>query len=269
MEKLNRDIKKIVEFSPLVHNITNFVVMNNTANALLALGASPVMAHAKEEMVDMTNIASALVINIGTLSDEMVYSVLLAGANARKLAKPIVFDPVGAGASKFRSDVSWRIIKSVHPNIIRGNASEIISLINTCPNISEGGNFELAQAQQTKGVDSTTDSQNAVDAAKKLAKITGSVVVISGKVDYITDGEKLKKVDNGSAMMPRVTGMGCTSTALMGAFAAVNNDYLEAAYHTMLLMGLVGEKTAEISNGPGSFQVNFLDMLYEAAEYGL
>lgn len=249
---LVRDLNRIREKSPLVHNITNYVVMNNTANALLAIGASPVMAHAAEEAAEMVGIASSLVINIGTLEPEWVKSMLIAGETALSRNIPIIFDPVGAGATTYRSEVCRQIIEMCKPTIIRGNASEIMALCNN--------------SGETKGVDSTHSSASAVDFAKELAKATQSVVVVSGETDYITDGTRIETVENGNPMMAKVTGMGCTATAIAGAFAAVNDNTFEAAVHAMSVMGIAGEIAAAKSRGNGSLQVNFLDELFNIDE---
>jgi hydroxyethylthiazole kinase len=242
------DLNLVREKSPLVHNITNFVVMNNTANALLAIGASPVMAHAVEEVTDMVAIASALVINMGTLSEKWVEAMLLAGKAATKKGIPVVFDPVGVGATPYRNETAAKILEQCKPTIIRGNASEIMALAKE--NIA------------TKGVDSTTSSDTALEAAKRLALQTGAVVVISGEEDFITDGKKVLTVQNGSTLMPKVTGMGCTATAITGAFAAINKDPLLAAAHAMAVMGIAGELATAKSQGPASLQTNFIDTLY-------
>jgi hydroxyethylthiazole kinase len=246
--QLMTDLKLVREKSPLVHNITNYVVMNNTANALLSIGASPVMAHAVEEVKDMVGIASALVINMGTLSEKWVDAMLIAGMAASKKGIPVVFDPVGVGATPYRNQVAASIINRCKPSIIRGNASEIMSLAK--------------ENTTTKGVDSTESSNVALDASKRLAKETGAVVVISGAEDYITDGETVHCVKNGSPLMPKVTGMGCTATAIVGAFAAVNSNRLAAATHAMTVMSVAGEIAAEKSEGPGTMQLHFLDALY-------
>lgn len=248
IQQIKNDLQLVRAQSPLVHNITNYVVMNNTANALLAVGASPVMAHAVEEVADMIQIASALVINMGTLSEKWVEAMLLAGQAAKTKGIPVVFDPVGVGATPYRNQVAAQILEICQPTIIRGNGSEIMALLNT--NI------------KTKGVDSTTSSNVALDAAKMLAKETGAVVVISGEDDYITDGERVHIVHNGSTLMPKVTGMGCTASAIIGAFAAVNPNALEAATAAMTVMGLSGELAAAKAEGPGSLQLHFLDCLY-------
>jgi hydroxyethylthiazole kinase len=247
-----KNLNKVREISPLVHNITNYVVMNNTANALLALGASPVMAHAAEEMEDFVKIDSALVINIGTLSEYWISSMKSAMAAAIREKKPIVFDPVGVGASSFRTETVKALIEIAVPSIIRGNASEIMSMRN--------------EAVKTKGVDSFAASEEAVDSAKQLASELGCVVCVSGETDYITDGKKLYTVKNGSKLMAKVTGMGCTASALTGAFAAVAIDPMDAAFSAMVVMGIAGEIAAEKAEGPGTLQLHFLDVLYNLSD---
>lgn len=247
-ETLWRDIEAIREQAPLVHNITNFVVMNTTANALLSLGASPVMAHAADEVEEMVGLASALVVNIGTLSQMWVDSMAKAIPAAAARTIPIVFDPVGAGATRFRTESCLRLMGLAQPTVIRGNASEIMA---------------LAGAQvQTRGVDSGAAVDDAQGAARQLAHQWQCVVVVSGASDLITDGETLWWVDNGHAMMPRVTGLGCTASALVGAFCAVDDQPLTAAAHAMSTLGICGELAAESSVGPGSLQVAVIDALY-------
>lgn len=241
-------LSKVRETSPLVHNITNYVVMNNTANALLAIGASPVMAHAVEEVEDMAGIASSLVINMGTLSPAWVEAMIKAGKVAKQRGIPVIFDPVGAGATPYRIKTAMQILAECAPDIIRGNASEIMSLVNA------GG--------ATKGVDSTDTVEASHEAARTLATNQKAAVVVSGPKDFITDGEKEAFVPNGSTMMTAVTGMGCTSTAVIGAFAAIEKDYFNAAIAAMYVMGIAGEMTAETAKGNGSFQMQFLDNLY-------
>ena len=222
--------------------------MNITANALLALGASPVMAHAAEEVEEMAALARALVINIGTLSPAWVESMRKAMLRAAANGRPIVFDPVGAGATRFRSDTCHRLLEEVPPSIVRGNASEIRALAGATAG--------------TKGVDSTETSDAALDSARTLAARYGCVVTVSGAIDLIVTGDRVVRVANGHPMMPRVTGLGCTATALTGAFAAVNPSHLDAAVHAMAVMGIAGELAAAQSPGPGTFQVRFLDALY-------
>lgn len=242
------DIQKIRSQAPLVHNITNYVVMNTTANALLSLGASPVMAHAIEEVEEMIGFAGALVINIGTLSAPWIEAMVKAGRKANERKIPVILDPVGSGATKLRTTTALKLIDEIHPAVIRGNASEIRSLLRSGP----GG----------KGVDSRHTSEEVLEEARGLSKSAGCVVSVSGAVDLIVEGDTVVRVENGHRMMTKVTGMGCTASAITGAFAAVNPVPLKAAAHAMALMGIVGEMTAEKSAGPGSFQLNFLDILY-------
>ena len=251
-DRLKENFRAVRVNSPLVHNITNYVAMNFSANALLAAGASPVMAHAADEVADMAMIAGALVINIGTLDAEWVVSMLKAGKAKHEAGGVVILDPVGVGATAYRTETAWRIIEECHPDIIRGNASEIMALINA--------------DIKSKGVDSSCSSDDAVESAKKLAVRTGSIVVISGETDYVTDGSRVETIANGSRMMPRVTAMGCTASSMVGAFAAVNPDLFEASLNAMALMGVAGEIAALNSAGPGSLLANFVDTLYNITE---
>ena len=241
-------VRAIREKAPVVHNITNYVVMNSTANALLAIGASPVMAHAEEEMEEMVGIASALVINIGTLSPAWVRSMFRAAEAARTRKIPIVLDPVGAGATSYRTRTARELMRVVPPDIIRGNASEVMALLET--------------SGRTKGVDSTASSDAAVELGRKLHAECSAAVCISGETDYVIGNTGIIKVHNGHIMMTRVTGLGCTATALCGAFAAVTSDPAVAAAEAMAVMGIAGEIGAARSGGPGSLQLHFLDALY-------
>lgn len=243
-----KDVKKIRSISPLVHNITNYVVMNNTANALLSLGASPVMAHAPEEVEDMVGISNALVINIGTLSSAWIESMFKAMREAESKGIPIVLDPVGVGATPFRTQTALSLLQGTESVIIRGNASEIRALG------SEGAG--------ARGVDSMDTAEAALAAGRFLANQYKSVVSISGPTDIIISVSREIRVFNGHPMMPRVTGLGCSASALTGAFAAVNPDLFQAAAHAMAVMGLAGEMASEQAVGPGSMQLHFLDALY-------
>jgi len=213
-EQIIRAIEAVHSRCPLVHSITNFVVMNVTANALLAAHASPLMAHAAEEMDDLTDIDSALVLNIGTLSAEWLESMELAGKLMRAKGKPVVLDPVGAGASRLRTEASLRLLDMVRPQILRGNASEIMAL---AAEIRRTEQRENKPAPATKGVDSLNASHEAVDSARLLAKRFDCVVSISGESDFITDGSTVLRVEGGSPLMPLVTGMGCSASAVTGA----------------------------------------------------
>jgi hydroxyethylthiazole kinase len=222
--------------------------MNTTANALLALGASPVMAHAEEEVEEMTAIARSLVINIGTLSAPWIAAMFKAGHAARRNARPIVLDPVGVGATAFRTDTARKLLAGVLPAIVRGNASEIRAL--------------AYEERSTRGVDSAHASEDAAKAANEISTRYGCVVATSGAVDLIVSGGATSRVFNGDAVMPRVTGMGCTASALAGAFAAVNPSAHDAAVNAMAVMGIAGEMAADGAGGPGTFLPRFLDALY-------
>lgn len=226
--------------------------MNLTANALLALGASPVMAHAEEEVEEMAGLASALVLNIGTLSASWVRAMRKAAAAARRRGIPIVLDPVGAGATRLRTETSRLLLAEARPAVLRGNASEIRALFYS--------------EHETKGVDSRHAAESALEAARGLSAEFGCAVSISGRVDVIVFEDALVRVANGHPLMPRVTGLGCTASALTGAFAAVNPSPFAAAFHGMAVMGIAGEMAGESAAGPASFQTLFLDALHRISK---
>ena len=242
------DVAAIRDRGPLIHNITNYVVMNSTANALLAVGASPVMAHAIDEVADMVALAGALVINIGTLSPAWVEAMHIAMREAQERGTPIVLDPVGAGATRYRTSTADALMADVTPTIIRGNASEIMAV--------------AAAGATTKGVDSSESAASAVGAAERLADRTGAAVVVTGATDLVISTRGTLALDNGHPLMARVTGLGCTATALCGAFAAVQPDPARAAAHATAVTGIVGELAAERAEGPGSLQMHLLDHLH-------
>jgi hydroxyethylthiazole kinase len=248
---------------PLVHNITNFVVMNVTANALLALGASPVMAHAPEEVEELAALAGALVLNIGTLSGPWVGSMLLAGRAAAGRGVPVVLDPVGAGASRMRTRTTLDLLHEVRPAILRGNASEILAVAGALDAV-DSARLEaiMAGAGATRGVDSAHSGHGVEEVARAVARAAGCVVVVSGAVDTVADARRTAFVSGGSELMTLVTGMGCTATALTGAFAAVVPDPFEAAVAGMAVMSAAGGAAAARSQGPGGMQAQFLDTLY-------
>jgi hydroxyethylthiazole kinase len=248
IDRLWRNVERIREQRPLVHNITNFVVMNTTANALLALGASPIMAHAEEELEELLNISKALVLNIGTLSSPWIASMQRAASLARSRNLPVVLDPVGAGASRLRTDTALSLVKNACPGVIRGNASEIMALAGA--------------TGATRGVDSTQSSDAARDAARNLANQHHCTVVASGARDFITNGQEELILQGGSPLLPLVTGMGCTATALIGAFTAVCSSAIDAAVGGMAVMKVAGSMAAKNTQGPGTFLPAFLDALY-------
>ena len=251
-ESIWADVASIRKQAPLVHNITNYVVMNTTANALLALGASPVMAHAVSEIEEMVGIASSLVVNIGTLDPAWNLSMETAMMHAHARPIPVVLDPVGVGATSFRTKTAHQLLNTGAVTILRGNGSEIQALCSV--------------DTKTKGVDSLSGAEDAVGAATSLAQRHGCAVAVSGKVDVIVGDGASERIANGHAMMTRVTGLGCTASAICGAFAAVNPSPVEAAAHAMAVMGICGEIAAEGSSGPGTLQVRFIDALFELSE---
>jgi hydroxyethylthiazole kinase len=210
------------------------------------------MAHAIEEVEDLVRISGALVINIGTLSEKWIAAMQKAMLKAQELNKPIVFDPVGTGATPYRTATTRKLLETVFPTVIRGNASEICAI--------------LAEDTKTKGVDSTQNSESVVGVAKELSQMYKCTVVISGVKDFIIKPDQVIKIENGHPMMAKVTGMGCTSTALIGAFLAINTETLIAAAHAMAVMGISGELGGEKAAGPGSMQMHFLDALYNLKE---
>ena len=232
--------------APLVHNITNYVVMNTTANALLAIGASPAMVHAEDEVADFAPIASALVINIGTLSRPWVDAMILAAEAANGAGVPWVLDPVAVGATPFRRETCRKLV-ALKPTVIRGNASEIIAL--------SGGE------DAGKGVDSTASTDAAGDAARRLARDSGAVVAVTGRIDYVTDGSRTAAIANGDILLTRITGAGCTATALIGAYLGAGLTPFDAAVAGLATIGVAAETAARAARGPGSFQMELFDAL--------
>ena len=247
-QKAALNLKNLREKRPLIHNITNFVVMNFTANALLAFGASPVMAHAPEEVEEMVSFAGALVLNIGTLTTPWVDAMLKAGKKANEMNVPIILDPVGAGATRLRTDAAARLAGELSISVIRGNASEVLSM--------------AGEDAQTKGVDAVHQVEEAEKAAVALSRKLGATLAITGPTDLVTDGKSIARVSNGHERMGSVTGTGCVATALIGAFLAIDPTPISAAATALSLYGVSGEVAAAQSRGPGSFQPALLDALY-------
>ncbi|HEF1904720.1 TPA: hydroxyethylthiazole kinase [Bacillus cereus] len=251
MKEISKVVDLVRESNPLVHNITNVVVTNFTANGLLALGASPVMAYAKEEVAEMASIAGALVLNMGTLRPEEVEAMLLAGKSANTNNVPVLFDPVGAGATSYRTEVARHIPAEIDLAIIRGNAAEIANVIN--------------EKWEIKGVDAGTGNGNGnvVSIARQAADELNTVAVITGKEDVVTDGERTIVIRNGHPILTKVTGTGCLLTSVIGAFVAVEKDYVKAAVAALTFYGVAAELAAvkTVEKGPGSFQIEFLNQL--------
>ena len=247
-ERAAKNLETLREKKPLIHNITNFVVMNYTANALLACGASPVMAHAAEEVEEMVSLAGALVLNIGTLTPPWIDSMLKAGKRANDLKIPIVLDPVGSGATKLRTESSKKLIDELEISVIRGNASEVLSLAR--------------KGSATKGVDSIHSVDEAADTAIELSNELDTTIAITGEVDLVTYGGRICMVHNGHPLMGFVTGTGCTASAIIGAFLAVDREPVDAATTALAYFGLIGEKASISAEAPGSFQIAILDALF-------
>ncbi len=244
------DLLKIRNAKPLVHHITNYVVMNVSANITLSLGASPIMAHARPEVEDMASIANVLYINIGTLSDHWIESMLAAGKMANKKHVPVLLDPVGAGATRYRTETAKKILNEVKVDVIKGNAGEMQSL--------------AGEKVKVKGVDSTTSA--GLETAEALAKEYGLTAVITGREDYISNGRQSAKVKNGTDMFSRITGAGCMLGSVIASFMAVNNDSFAAAIEGLTSFEIAGEKAAARTKLPGSFMVALIDEIYSLNE---
>ena len=234
------------ERKPLVHQITNYVVMNETANATLALGALPVMAHAREEVAEMVRLAGALVLNIGTLSPHWVEAMLIAGASANEAGVPVVLDPVGVGATSFRTDTARRILDVVDVAVLRGNAGEVATLVGV--------------EAEVRGVESIATGDDAAAIARAAASTLGVVASVTGPVDHVSDGTRVAAIANGHPLLASVTGTGCMSSALTGCFLAVDEPF-DAAVAALVAFGVAGEDAASDANGPGSFHVALYDAL--------
>ena len=244
--KTGQSLRQLRARRPLVHQITNFVVMNETANATLALGALPVMAHAPEEVAEMASAADALVLNIGTLSTSWVDAMILAGAAANRHGVPVVLDPVGAGATAFRTASARRILDEVDVAVLRGNVGEIASLLEV--------------VAEVRGVESV-GHLDAADLAQRAAHTFGLVASVTGPIDHVAGASRLVRVANGHPMLATITGTGCTASALTGCFLAVAPSTLDGAVDALVALGVAGEDAALGARGPGSFQVNLYDAL--------
>ena len=242
-------LRALRERRPLVHQVTNYVVMNETANATLALGALPVMAHAPQEVEEMVALAGALVLNIGTLSDHWVNAMLRAGRAAGERGVPVVLDPVGAGATSYRTETARRILGDVDVTVLRGNAGEVATLVGV--------------AAEVRGVESIEAGGDSAELALEAARSLGVVVSVTGPVDHVSDGERMLAVANGHELLGAVSGTGCMSTALTGCFLAVRADApLDAAAEALAAFGVAGEDAAREAKGPGTFHAGLYDALY-------
>jgi hydroxyethylthiazole kinase len=240
-------LRTIRERKPLVHQITNYVVMNETANATLALGALPVMAHAREEVEEMVGLAGALVLNIGTLSEHWIESMLLAGTAASTRGIPIVLDPVGAGATRYRTETAKRLLTELEVTVLRGNAGEVATLVGV--------------EAEVRGVESIGGAGEPAELAREAARSLGLVASVTGPVDHVSDGKRVVAVSNGHELLAAVSGTGCMSTAITGCFLAAKDDRFEAAVEALVAFGVAGEDAAADAKGPGSFHANLYDAL--------
>jgi hydroxyethylthiazole kinase len=240
-------LRRMRERKPLVHQITNYVVMNETANVTLALGALPVMAHAREEVAEMAELASALVINIGTLSPHWIEAMLVAGKAASARGTPVVLDPVGAGATRYRTDTARRILDEVDVTVLRGNAGEVATLVGV--------------EAEVRGVESVGDAGDPAELARQAARSLCVVASVTGPVDHVSDGERVVAIANGDPMLASITGTGCMSSAATGCFLAVADSPLDGAVEALVAFGVAGEDAARDAKGPGSFHVGLYDAL--------
>ncbi len=248
LEKTAENWSLIREKKPLIHHITNFVVMNETANVTLALGALPVMAHAIEEVEEMVSLASVLNLNIGTLTPRWVDSMVKAGQKANQLGVPVILDPVGVGATSLRTQSAQRILREVDVSVLRGNGGEVSILAGY------GG--------EVRGVESAQAAQDTCHVAKDYALKKSLVVAITGPVDVVSDGTRVAKISNGDAMLATITGTGCMATTVIAAFLGVEKDTYLATLGGLVAFGLAGEKAASTTQGkPGSFHVALYDAL--------
>jgi hydroxyethylthiazole kinase len=248
IDRLTKILSIVRQRQPIVHAISNWVTANDVASALHAVGARPIMAFTPEEVKDIACGADALVLNLGTPTPLGIESMLRAGHQAVALGRPVIFDPVGVGASPFRMNASKRIISELRLTVIKGNLAEI--------------GFLAGRGGKLAGIDAVTGPEDLLTAAKHLSNTSGAVVAVSGPQDLIIFAERKVIVENGHPMMARVTGLGCILTAVIGAFAAVENDPLVATVGAVAFFGLAGEQAALQAKGPGTFKITLLDMLF-------
>ena len=249
---IGEDLNTIRAKRPLVHSITNLVVMNETANAILCLGALPIMAHALDEVEEMVGIAGALVLNIGTLEPEWIEAMVRAGKQANVKGIPIVLDPVGAGATKLRTESSKRLLEELQISIVRGNAGEVATLAGV--------------ASEVRGVESISASEPVDQIARKFASAFACTAAITGPVDIVSDGRRLARISNGDPMLSKVVGTGCMCSVIVASFAAVGPDSFMAAVGGLTAFGIAGEMAAECSGGkPGTFHMELYNALHALA----
>ena len=251
-----KSLKELKSINPVVHSITNYVTVTDVANSIIAIGGSPIMSHAKEDFPELLQIIQAtrgaLVLNIGTLDNQRIEQMIEAGKIANNQGVPIIVDPVGAGATSYRTKAALRLIENLDISIIKGNLSEIKAL--------------TVGSSETRGVDaiSSVDDEAkgiAIEAAKKL----NCIVAITGKIDFISDGSKAVAIKNGSSSLSTITGTGCMTAGLIGAFSFLD-DKLCSAIYGIAIMAIAGEMAQVSSNGPGSFHINLIDAISKIDE---
>ena len=252
MKKIKIDayslLEKIRADKPVVHHLTNWVTIYDCANIVKVLGGSPVMAHAKEEVAQMAQISSSLVLNIGTLTPEFVEAMKIAAKSANKKGIPVVLDVCGAGATKLRDEKSFQLLKEARIDVIKGNTSEIARI--------------SGEPVKTKGVDAGYVDKNMISVARDLAGRYTCTVVVTGKVDIVTDGKKFFLIKNGHPMMTHIVGTGCMAASVIGAFAAVENDYVYAAASALVCFEIAAECAVKLSSGPGTFKEKIFDCVF-------
>ena len=241
-------LEKVRAQKPLVHHLTNWVTIYDCANIVKVFGASPVMAHAPEEVAEMSGMASALVLNIGTLTTDLVESMKTAAKSANRKGIPVILDVCGAGATKFRDDKSFELLNEARIDVIKGNASEVARI--------------AGEDVRTKGVDGGAVGKDLKEIAVELARGRDCTVVITGKSDIITDGNTTYIVMNGHNMMGNIVGTGCMAASVIGAFCAVESDLARAAASGLCCFEIAAELAAEDCPGPGAFKERLFDCAY-------
>lgn len=250
--KAAETLKLMREKSPLVHHITNWVTINDCAQIVRRWGCLPVMAHAIEEVEDMVALASALVLNIGTLTPELIEAMLKAARAANKKGIPVVLDAVGAGATRLRTDQALRLLGEAHIDVLKGNAGEVATLAGV--------------KAEVRGVESISVGGDMGQAAKSLAARLKNIVAVTGVSDLVTDGRKILRVDYGHPLMGKVVGTGCVSTSTVGCFLAVGKDRLRLAAEALACFSLAGERAAKTAKGPGDFMAAMFNEIVKMAE---
>jgi len=252
MEKIFERLEKVRKNSPLIHHITNYVTVSDCADITKNFGASPVMADAKEEVQDMTTLANALVLNIGTLNPRIIESMKLAGIAANKKDIPVILDVCGAGATSFRNESCKQLLAAFKTDVIKGNLSEIATIAG----------FNI----KTKGVDSGEVEVDKYDLAKKLARDLNAVVVITGAEDVVSNGKDIYSINNGTNIMGKVVGTGCMAASVIGTFCAVDKDYAMASASALVCYEIAGENAEKTSDGPGTFKAGLFDKISSLSE---